>query len=134
MSTPVLQAIVLADHIYTDAVTGKKVIAGTFNALQPNEIPSQFNRSTFAYLCLTDVKGATELELRYVDLQSNEMLIGLQGVRVHANSPLDSVELVIEVPPFPIPHEGVYAFEAHADDVLIGALRITVMLHKEPAE
>jgi hypothetical protein len=133
VSLPVLQAIVLADQIYTDAVSGKKVIAGTFNALQPQHIPSNFNRSTFAYLCLTDVKGTAEIELRYVDLQTNELLIGLQGVWVKANSPLDSVELVIEVPPFPIPHEGIYAFEAHAGGALIGALRITVMLRHESA-
>lgn len=31
MPKPVLQARVLADHIYQDKVTGKKVIAGTFN-------------------------------------------------------------------------------------------------------
>ena len=131
MSTPVLQAIVLADQIYTDAMSGKKVIAGTFNALQPQQIPSQFNRSTFAYLCLTDVKGTVTLELRYVDLQTNEMLLGLHGVQVAAKSPLDSVELVIEVPPFPIPHEGVYAFEAHSNDTILGSLRITVMQRGE---
>jgi hypothetical protein len=28
---PVLQALVLADHVYQDKITGKKIIAGTFN-------------------------------------------------------------------------------------------------------
>ncbi len=31
MTKPVLQALVLADHIYQDKITGKKIIAGTFN-------------------------------------------------------------------------------------------------------
>lgn len=31
MPNPVLQALVLADHIYQDKITGKKIIAGTFN-------------------------------------------------------------------------------------------------------
>ncbi len=31
MPKPVLQALVLADHIYQDKITGKKIIAGTFN-------------------------------------------------------------------------------------------------------
>lgn len=30
---PVLQALLLADHIYEDKATGKKIIAGTFNRL-----------------------------------------------------------------------------------------------------
>ena len=33
MPRPVLQALVLADHVYKDAFTGKMVIAGTFNRL-----------------------------------------------------------------------------------------------------
>jgi hypothetical protein len=31
MPKPVLQALVLADHVYQDKITGKKIIAGTFN-------------------------------------------------------------------------------------------------------
>jgi hypothetical protein len=31
MTKPILQALVLAEHIYQDAGTGKKIIAGTFN-------------------------------------------------------------------------------------------------------
>ena len=33
MPKPLLQALILADHVYQDAQTGKKVIAGTFNQL-----------------------------------------------------------------------------------------------------
>ena len=33
MPKPVLQALVLADHVYQDKTTGKMVIAGTFNRL-----------------------------------------------------------------------------------------------------
>jgi len=133
VSTPILQSIVLADYIYTDAQTGKKVIAGTFNAMRPQQIPSTFNRSTYAYICLTDIKGNCDIEMKYVDLETGEPLIALEGVRVASESPLDSVEIVVEVPPFPIPHPGVYTFEVHGDHVLLGALRITVMPNEEPA-
>ena len=59
---PVLQALVLADHVYVDAETGKKIIAGTFNELHAAEFPTQFAHVTFAYLCLTDLRGEAELE------------------------------------------------------------------------
>jgi hypothetical protein len=31
---PILQAILVADHIYTDQTTGKKIVAGIFNSLR----------------------------------------------------------------------------------------------------
>jgi len=39
--------------------------------------------------------------------------------------------LAVEVPPFPMPHEGVYAFELHAGGEMIGARRIRVA-RREP--
>ena len=33
MPRPLLQALLVADHVYQDKDTGKKVIAGTFNSL-----------------------------------------------------------------------------------------------------
>ena len=35
---PVLQALVLADKVYHDRQTGKKIIAGTFNAIVKGKI------------------------------------------------------------------------------------------------
>jgi len=123
---PVLQALVLADHVYVDAATGKKVIAGTFNELQAAGFPTQFPHVTFAYLCLADLRGPTRLELRYVDLANGEVLMQLEDVRVTAASPLDSTELIVEVPEFPMPHPGTFALEVHCRDELLGSLRINV--------
>ena len=52
--TPVLQALVVADRVYEDKGTGKKIIAGTFSRLffkkpapagQPIQIPPSGRRS-----------------------------------------------------------------------------------------
>jgi hypothetical protein len=126
LTVPVLQSILLADHIYIDASTNKKVIAGTFNRIRALHVPGHFPRTTWAYLCLTDVTVPVELALRYVDLRTNQVLMGLGGINAQAKSPLDNVECVVEVPPLPLPHRGVFAFEAHCCGQLLGAVRIVV--------
>jgi hypothetical protein len=123
---PVLQAIVLCDCVYTDARTGKKVIAGTFNTLWGHEFPTVFSRPTYVYLCLTEVHAQTTVQLRYVDLDKNDVLLGLDGLEISANSPLEAVELAVEVPPLPMPHAGVFAFEVHCLGSIVGTVRIHV--------
>lgn len=129
---PTLQALVLADQVYVDAASGKKIIAGTFNILRTGEFPTTFARSTFAYINLTNIRQRTELELRYVDLEDNRVLMRSPRIEVQSPDPLQGVELVVELPPFPMPHAGTYAFEAHADDELVGSLRITVAKRRQP--
>lgn len=123
---PILQALVLADHIYIDANTGKKVIAGTFNHLTSTEFPTTFGRNKFAFISLTDVHGSVPVELRYVDLSNNETLFELKHLEVQSADPLETVEMVVEVPSLPMPHEGAFAFEVHAAGEIIGAMRVFV--------
>ena len=70
----------------------------------------------------------------YVDLANNDVLMELSGFEVEADDPLDTVELVVELTELPMPHEGVYAFEVHAGDEMIGALRIFVSHRDEEGE
>lgn len=126
MVNPVLQALVLADHIYVDADTGKKIIAGTFNAIFAKETPTVVSGQSYAYVCLTDFVGQLELEIRYVDLDTNEVLMKTTGLRADSSDPLRSVEMVVEVPPFPLPHPGVYALEVLCEGAILGSLRINV--------
>ena len=127
---PILQALLLADHVYTDADTGKKVIAGTFDCLFGKEFPTEFYPVTYAYICITDVHGEVPLILRYVDLATNEVLMECGPIPVHSDDPVASIDFAVTVPPIPMPHEGVFAFEVHAFNELLGFLRITV----RPAE
>jgi len=125
VESPVLQALVLADYVYQDAKTGKKVIAGTFNRLTSLQFPCVFSRPTWAYVCLTGIRDKTPLSLQYVDLQDNRVLMKFD-LQVEADDPLRSIELIFEVPQFPMPHEGVYAFEILHDGTQLGSVRILV--------
>lgn len=126
VTKPVLQALVLADHIYVDARSGKKVLAGTFNQLGASKFPTQFGRTTYAFICLTEIKGTVKLVLRYVDLRTNHVLMEMQELSVSSDDPLKSVEIVADVPSFPMPHDGAFAFEVHAGGEMIGSLRVSV--------
>lgn len=123
---PVLQALILADHVYEDAGTGKKIIAGTFNALWSATFPQNFSRPTFAYVCLTDIRGGVRISLKYVDLASDQVLMETAPIEISSPDPLQSVELCFPIPTFPMPHPGAYAFEVHAGSTLLGFLRIKV--------
>jgi len=123
---PVLQALILADHVYTDRGTGKNVIAGTFNQLWANQFPSKLGRSAWAFFCLTDLKGKVVLSLKYINLSNNEVLMQLDGIEATCKSPLQSVEYAVELPPIPMPDVGAYAFELYAGTEMLGALRVNV--------
>ena len=154
MVKPILQALLLADYVYEDRRTGKKVVAGIFSALGVVKGQQQEEESTleepgaghpqehklkvsgveragspYVYISLTELHGATELRLRYVSLdaslESREALFETSPFSVVARSPVDSVEIVLPVPPLPrIP--GVYALELLFGDELLGAHRVTV--------
>lgn len=146
MPKPVLQALLLADHVYQDKDTGKKVIAGTFNQLNLSKLkaapknaeptaggprqlsPAEVTRpgSPSAFISLTDVRGPTDLELRYVDLADNGVLLMLK-FRVESDDPLKTVEAILPVPPLPTPRPGVYALELFCNDEPLGSLRVTAV-------
>ena len=129
---PILQAIVLADDVYTDAATKKKVIAGTFNQLWTSKFPAQLGRTTKAYLVLTNCHGSQKLQIRYVDLKDGSILLESPEVELAIRDPLAINEVVMEVPPFPMPHEGKYDFEVYCNGSNLGHIQINVGKMKSP--
>jgi hypothetical protein len=123
LQVPVLQAIVMADNVYTDERTRKKIIAGTFDTMWASTFPGAFGRKVQAYIAIRNVRGEVPLTLRYVDLQSNEALFEMEGT-IESDDPLKPFELIVEIPGLPMPHVGVYALEVLSNDVSIGSLRL----------
>ena len=95
---PVLQALVLADRVYSDGVSGKKIIAGTFSRMmlinreaKPDEpsllkVPAGGMQagSPFAYISITDVHREAKLTLRYVQLKEAQPEVVFQVDSVRA--------------------------------------------------
>lgn len=141
---PVLQALVLAEHVYQD-ISGKKIIAGTFSGVVcrsreevvgevelPDGNTKQFVKggmhggSPFAYISLTDIVDDTELTLQFVDLTHNQVLLE-QALRIECHDRLQTVEIVAPLPPLPISGPGIYAFEVVCDGVILGSHRVTAV-------
>jgi hypothetical protein len=140
---PVLQALLLAEHVYNDQGTGKKVIAGTFNRLfiQPPlavdpekqaegivEVPIAAvlrPGNPFAYINLTEIHGEIDINLRLVNIATNEVCFESSSISIKCNDPLSSVELVIPVLDLPR-QRGDYAFELLWNNEIIGSHRIKV--------
>jgi hypothetical protein len=139
---PVLQALVVADHVYQDQQTGKKVICGTFNTFRFSRKPpvnemqapdgtkqtviagGGQSGSPYAYVNLTDVCDGTKLRLQFVNLNKNAVLFGTELTIGNTNR-LATIELVFPLPRLPIQEAGAYALELVCDGDTIGSYRIT---------
>jgi hypothetical protein len=146
---PILQAILVADHVYQDRASGKMIVVGIFSTLHifkhadPNaQIPSDSTNfketgerklqpheisrvgSPYCYVNLTSVRGTLPLELRYVDLSDNSILMRLQ-ISVTSSDPLKNNEFAVILPPLPILHPGCYTMELLFNNELLGSHRIT---------
>ena len=137
---PVLQALVVADRVYEDKITGKKIIAGTFNRVLFGRkshfevnAPDGEQRTVIvggldggspsAYLSLTDFSSRIELTLQFVSLSKNQTIFGTTIV-VESDDRLKTVEIVAPLPRLPITEPGTFAIEVLCEGELIGSHRI----------
>jgi hypothetical protein len=122
----VARSFVLAEHVYVDARTGNKIIAGTFDTIWMREFPGTLPVSTWVYLALTDCHGRIDVELRFVDLDDYSVLGQLSGMSVEAGDPLMTYEVLMQVPPLPMPKPGWYALEAYCNREQTSSLRLRI--------
>lgn len=125
LPTPVLQALVLADHIYTDQ-SGKRIICGTFSRILCAKFPSRHEVPTWAFILLADVLGRIALQLRFVHLNRNELLMQSAPLIVESSDKLTPIDLAIRIPVLPLPEPGTYSVECCVDDILLGSVRLLV--------
>lgn len=121
-----LQALLLADHIYRDQVSGKYVIAGTFYQLNVAALPITFGRTIGVFVSLSGLKGKMGIGLEFVDTSNGEVLMRTQSLEVSCDDPDLPVEFAVEVPPLPLPHAGRYLFRLVADGGVVGTVAVSV--------
>jgi len=138
---PVLQALVLADRVYQDAISGKKIIAGTFSGFKFSKKPpvaeivrpdGQKQRviagglsagSPYVYISLTDVCDNTTIQIQFVNLSKNIVLFG-NAITISTVDRLSNTELVLPLPVLPISEAGVYALQVVCEGEILGSWRI----------
>ncbi len=139
---PVLQALVLAEHVYTD-LTGKKVIAGTFGEIhfqRAGLIEEQQGLdgerqlvikggthagSPYAYIALKDVIKKAEISLQFVNLSKNEVIFE-NTFPVESDDRFKLIEIVVPLPPLagPWSENAIFAFEVLCEGEIIGSHRL----------
>ncbi|MDA0284372.1 MAG: hypothetical protein O3B86_13560 [Planctomycetota bacterium] len=155
MLKPVVQAILLADHVYRDADTNKFIVAGIFNRVIRSaavSIPKSGESRTAEkaskdaggtehlvpatsvmqagnpslYFAMTDFEGTAELEFHYVDLSDHSILFRLKGTLKFPNR-FELVQGKVPIPKLPIPHPGQYSLDVLSDGEILGGIRIVVV-------
>lgn len=106
---PILKALLLADHVYEDSATGKKIIAGTINTV----VVSERELPAYVYISLTEIHGTARLRLEYADLSDRKTLREFD-IDITGSEPLDIIELAVPLTPLPVPHDGSYVLELFA--------------------
>ena len=131
---PRVQSFILADHVYVDVSTGKKVIAGTFNEVRLRPDQTALERVVYAYLAITNCRGRVALQLRHVDLNDDSTLRESGVLRLDTRDPLRTYEVVMDVPHLPFPHSGFYALEACCNGQRIASIRLHAVLPEGPGQ
>lgn len=121
---PRLQAVLLAQHVYSDAATGMKVLAGTYNTLKRPKFPSKISLGD-VFIVVTDVFGALTLSVKFVDLKDLAVLVECR-VELPPNSDNGGVgiELSVHFGEVEILHSGTYAVEVYSRNELLGSVRL----------
>lgn len=144
---PILQALLVADHVYTDKTTGKKVVAGIFHrvSFQRPSVERQVEEvegeervvlpisaaghkagSPFCYISLTEVVGEKNFILQYVSLKDEKVLFCME-FSAKCDDPLRTIEAVFPLPKLPAVMAGDFALELLCDDEILGAHRIQIV-------
>ncbi|MCD4656703.1 MAG: hypothetical protein K8S87_04080 [Planctomycetes bacterium] len=123
---PVLQAFILADDVYQGVNHRKFSIVGTFNMISSSVFPSMFHKPTKTYINVAELLNDAEITLRYVDLEDLSVLFESPKFPVKKAQNNRNIEVIIDIPPFPIPHPGVYHLELWIDDALLSIVKVIV--------
>ena len=140
---PRVQAILIADKVYEDKSTGKKVVAGIFDKIgfvNPEQIQERLaaqgvegaerkilggmsSGSPTCYMRLIDVRGEQSFVLRYVYVNEDQVLFRTE-FRITSNDPLQAVDVVLPLPVLPTDKAGTFALELVWNDEVLGSHRI----------
>lgn len=128
---PVLVAALVCDVVVADPSTGKKNLIGIFDNVNVGRFPTK--RRLSLYMKVTDTEGYYEIEVRYVQVSSGQVLAEAKG-EMYSKDRLISLDLYIDFPPLPIPEKGRYEFQIWANSMFLGATFINAMPRLKPKE
>ena len=123
---PIVLAMVICDHYYRDAHTGKSILTGTFNSINCVQFPSKHGNCA-VYIALSDVAtdGAVQLTFKKEDGDFNMKLPAWQVRRPENRR--DVVEIGGNINGLPLPEEGYYEFLVSWNGLEISSRRLRAL-------
>lgn len=112
--SPTCKAILLCDSAIVDAGTGKVSLIGLIDHFTVHKFPARLP-SYHAFLQITDAVGRYEIVLEIHDLQNDTVLARGQGIGIEISEKLSKANVIIPIPPLPLPHAGKYDFVVFAN-------------------
>lgn len=124
---PKCKAFLLCDQTIVEAGTGKVSIIGVFGQFVLQGIPDH-TTPCMAFLQLTSGIGQYDIVVEVHEFQDNTVIGRGLGIGVSWPDKLQTLNVIIPVPPIPILHEGVYDMVAYANGQLAEQQRFSAVL------
>lgn len=121
---PLLQSLIVCDHIIREAGSGKLSLFGIFNGLFSPRFPCT-HPVLWIYVALTDGRGNVPCRLRIVPLAGGPEVMSMDG-RVNFTDPTAVGELIFQLQQLKFPAPGTYSIEFSADGELLGTRKLQV--------
>lgn len=134
MMKPIVLAMIICDHYYRDAHTGKSILTGTFNSINSSSFPSKHGNCA-VYIALTDVAKNGTLQLTFRKEGGGfSMDLPPWDVKCPDNRRA-VVEIGGNINGLPLPEDGYYEFAVSWDKTEIFSRRLRAVkidLQKKP--
>jgi hypothetical protein len=121
---PDVLAMILADTVLQDLVTGRLTIKGTISSLLATEFPVDY--AFVVYTAITSGHGPTDIELRMVDVDDEGEPLFTSQIRINFADPLAVVERVFGVSRVTFAEPGEYRVQLFGAGHLLRERRLQV--------
>ena len=114
--TPIVNAMLLCEHVHRDSASGKHTLFAVFDEVQGSRFPVDLD--TFAvYLNLTNMRGRYKVDLRWLRGDTEDELVHLGSLDdVEIADPLSRTELVLWGESLPFPGPGRHVLRLAMND------------------
>lgn len=131
---PIVLAMVICDHYYRDAHTGKSILTGTFSSINCVQFPSKHGNCA-VYIALSDVATNGTVQLTF-QKESGGFSMKLPPWEVQRPENRRAVvEIGGNINGLPLPEEGYYEFLISWNDSEISSRRLKankIDMNKDP--
>lgn len=124
---PICIAVVICNEVIEDKATSNKTLVSIFNTIGTPGLPCQHPRM-FIMASLTDGRGRWPIAFRITG-PSGDVIMRLDGEATFA-SPLDVVDLVLQVRGLQITEPGEHTVDVMIGNVLRGSRRFSVVIQE----